>query len=217
MDPVTIVLAGCMAYGGYSLYKSYTSPFYSFYVKDVKDDNAHTVHTFKALRTPEGTLNIDQITSDVILINKPKLVDTVKCALSEYGQCSGLNSFLFYYGEVPVLKIVIDNNASKNVIVRLSRTQSWFSNRKFTIITNKQYNFESPISETCDVVLSENGSLEISPYIYNYPIIVHETTKSKHNFSHVSELIFTYYNIPVIRLKITGQEDQAQSLVMDMA
>jgi hypothetical protein len=217
MDPIATVLAGCVAYGGYKLYKILSSPIYHCFPQEVSKLQGTPVYTFELMSSKDGTLDIEQITSNVILANKPRLIDAITFALTEYGSCIGVNSFVFYYGEIPLVKLVVSPKALTNTIVRLPRQPSWDSKR-FTMVTNKQYNFEGPIPETYDMSLSVDGTLDISKHLslYNYPIVVDELTKKKPTFVGVSELIFTYYNIPIVKINVLGQS-QSVSLVMDLA
>jgi hypothetical protein len=163
MDPISTVLAGCAVYGGYRAYKFLSSPTYHCFPQDVSKLQGTPVYTFELIRGGDGTLNSEQITSNVILADKSELIDAIKFALTEYGSCTNMNSLVFYYGEIPLVKLVDRHEALTNVIVRLPRKQ--WSSDEFKIVTNKQYNFEGSIPETYDVALSLDGSLDISKHI----------------------------------------------------
>jgi hypothetical protein len=218
MDPIATLLAGCVVYGGYKLYKLLSSPSYHCFLEEGWELEGTPVYTFELIKTIKGTTDIEQITSNVILKNKTKLVEAIKFALTEYGSCTSINSFVFYYDEIPLVQLIVSSKASTNVLVRLPRNPSWTSKR-FTIVNNKQYNFEGPIPETYDVSLTKKATLNISKHIglYNYPIFVDELKKEHYTFAGVSEIVFTYYNIPIVKLNILGQEDKLSSLVMDLA
>lgn len=221
MDPITTVLAGCMAYGGYKLYKLFSSPIYYSYSQDASNLEGNPVYTFDVIRAEDGTLNVDQITSNVILANKHQLVDAIKFAITEYGLFRNINSFVFYYGEIALVKLVVSDNATTNFIVRLPRNRS-HDNKSFTIVSNKQYNFECPSSYTIPEIyhasLNVDGTLNISnSMLYNYPNIIHVLSNTGHTFSNISEIIFTYYNIPIIKVNINDQEAISTSLVMDVS
>lgn len=219
MDPITTVFAGCIVYGGYKLYKFLSSPIYHCFTQNASTLEGTPVYAFQAIKSEDGTLNIDHITSNVILADKPRLVEAIEFALTKYGTCTNVNSFVFYYGEILLVKLIVDSEASTNVIVRLPRTRNSCGSKRFTVITNKQYHFESPISETYDVALNKDGTLDISKHmgLFNYLNIVDELMKKDHTFACVSEIIFTYYNIPIVKINIQGHENMYSSVVMDLA
>jgi hypothetical protein len=214
MDPISTVVLGCLAYGGYKLYTYASSPIYHYFAQPVSQLEGTPVYNFDLTRAPDGYLNINGLTSNAILSNKPQLVDAIKVIVPKYQNCNDINSFVFYYGEIPLLKLGLSKTALTNVIVRLPPQPSSGS---FTIFNHKQYHFEGPIQKTYDVDLKSDGSLDISKHLilHNYPLIVEAVNKA--TFVGVSEVIFTYYNIPLIKLNINGQEDKLFSVVMDLA
>ena len=91
-------------------------------------------------------------------------------------------------------------------------------NRKFELVANKDYHFEGPISETCNISLTSDGFFDDEhPELFNYPDIIKFIKSRSGVFFGISEIIFTYYNIPIVRLNILGQEDEPRSLTMDLA
>lgn len=212
------VMGGLLAYSGVKLYKQLFPPADIFVQpKSMLDSQVNPVYTFQLSRNPDKSVNIEQITSNVILANKTELVNAIKYTLTEYGKFSDVNSYIFYYGELPLLKLISDEQFETNVISRIPRSSS---NGGFKIVFDKNYHFDGRIPDTYDLSLTPEGFLDISNHLtlYNYPTIIKSIASESGNFFFgVSEIIFTYYNIPLFRLRIIGQEDESRSLTMDLA
>lgn len=210
MDPIACAVVAGTVYLGYRWYQQISPPV-SVSVQPVAlaDRKFDPAYTFSL-----GD-NVETITSNVLLANKPQLIEAIKYTHDNYGICTNTNSYLFYYCDVPLLKMVRDVEASHHIVTRIPAK---LSNKEFTIVYDKNYSFEHRVPNTYEIRLTPTGGIDITknPQLYNYPTIKH-FCESGRSFIGVSEIIFTYYNIPLIKLTIIGQEQESRSLIMDLA
>ena len=123
MDLFSYAIVVCMIYGAYKLYKQIYAPMnISVQPVSMLDSQITPVYTFPVSKNRDGSVNIEHVTLNIILADKPKLLEAIKYTLDQYGACTNVNSYLFYYGDVLLVKLMCDENGNFNAINRLPRS-----------------------------------------------------------------------------------------------
>lgn len=221
MDLLLYALVGCgfVACVFYS-YKSYKksfetieiySPAYVF-IQEVILSN-RKINPCYTFDLSHNEYNIEDIISNDLLKGKLQLLETIKYTHQKYETCTDVNSYIFYFSGIPILKIIFNENYKFNIISQI-KVNTCKTSVNMVYKNNYQFDISIPYSE--DIYLTPDGYININKnlLLYNYEII-NEICRSQMTFFGIRNIIFTYYNIPLIKLNIIDQQCASKTLIID--